>query len=175
MEIARTQFADTIAAVARGDRTPQENRANLPHLWLGAQSILTTAALVSKALWNPSAYPNDAERNDIAVKHRKEVRKRLGIRGKRWQILERRSVRNMLEHFDSEWERLLLDNPASPEEMEAQIGQGIELSASDAPSDKKGHTFSTLGVSVSLTELADLAVDAGQRARTYLEARDLIF
>jgi hypothetical protein len=34
---------------------------------LAVQLILTSAALVSKVLWNPSGYPNQPQRNAIAV------------------------------------------------------------------------------------------------------------
>ncbi|WP_156753031.1 hypothetical protein [Mycobacterium sp. 1245801.1] len=178
MQIARQRYTDAVTVLAQGHGSPQQTRANIPHMLLGIQSILTTAALVSKVLWNPTSYRDDPERHALAVMHRKEVRKLLRIRGKRWQLLERRSARNVLEHFDSEWESMLLDHPpASPEEVETQIKQGVEFSLDETGDTKPedNHRFTSFGVSVPLTELADLAVDAGQRARGYLEAHDLMF
>lgn len=85
-------------------RTKESARA-IDECFMAVQSILTSAALVSKLLWmsNPTPQTSSDPEPDplvgIARERCKAVRKTLHI--KSIPVLESRRVRNSIEHFDS--------------------------------------------------------------------------
>jgi hypothetical protein len=103
--ITQAEFARV--ALDQLSQALQEGVNGNAKIWASTQSLLASAAMISKLLWPspPSTKADgsqldspDARRRSFTIDRGKDLRRRLGVKAQ--PILQSRQVRNAFEHFD---------------------------------------------------------------------------
>lgn len=160
--VAASHLNDAIAA------TGEDARAMNVRLLGAAQGILTAAAQISKLLYADTLRDWSDERVKFALDRAKAVRAVV----QPGEILQRRSVRNSVEHYDARLDdalfaepgALIVDANVSPKRMIVAPG-AIWLRNLDPES----LTYSALDAEVSLRDLYRAIEEVAGRAQAWLD------
>ncbi|WP_156425494.1 MULTISPECIES: hypothetical protein [unclassified Mycobacterium] len=158
-------------------------------MFLAAQSMLTTGALISKILVPSQGIrrpdgcrcpvnAEEQEQHERMVKRCKELRKALGYgKGGIPAILQQRKVRNGFEHFDARLDDffassnlLIVDRYVGPVDRLIER-DGKTIAVAMRRLDPDARTANVLDDSISLEELSDAVIDVGKRAQQWLDGR----
>lgn len=138
----------------------------LARVFGSSQAILTAGAQLSKLMWADTSPDWTSDRRQFAVDRAARLRAIIKPSG----ILQRRAVRNSVEHYDARLDDVVLDPPRVVADV--NIAPRSLTGSADAVFlrhyDPETNEYTALGHSVNIQDLFDAILDAGDSARQWL-------
>lgn len=181
MRMSAVQYNSAIDLIESDDG--QNEREIIGRAFLGAQSMLTVGALVSKLLLPTGSPrpmgctcaldPDERTALDVAKQRSRALRKALGIQGNLPDELNSRRVRNSIEHYDQRLHSWLSEDREG-RFLDRVVGcpdqsvNGNPVSSAMRHIEPHAHTLSVLGESISLVALAEAVYNLANQADQWL-------